>query len=109
MPELRKIHRRCFKELRRKCSQKISSKQLKEFANSLPKNKQELAAISANFRRSKQDVTIILQVCRTAKLKVSNLYKSGTLPDAQVLQQYSSSEGSSDECVFDTTDDESLV
>lgn len=108
IPEIRKIHRRCFKELRRKCSQKVSSKLLKDFANSLPTNVPELAAISPNFRRSKTDVRIIIQVCRTAKLKVSALYKSGSLPDAQVLECFSSSEGEDDEC-FDTTDDEALM
>ena len=108
IPEVRKIHRKCFKQLRRRCSQKVSSKILKEFANNLPTNVPELAAIATTFRRSKTDVTIILQICRTAKLKLSALYNSGTLPDAQVQYAESSSGSSSDE-FYESTDDEELM
>ena len=92
IPEVRKIHRRCFKQLRRQCSQKVSTKILKDFADSLPTNVSELAAIASTFRRSKTDLAIIIQVCRTAKLKLEALYKSGTLPDAQVLEIDSSTQ-----------------
>ena len=74
---IRKIHKLCFKKLRKGCSEKVASRLLREFAEKLPTTKQELSSIVTTFRRARTDVQIILTICKHAKLKKNMLKCEG--------------------------------
>ena len=105
--DIKKIHRLCYKLLKKRCSGKVGSRLLWQFADLLPTTLMELSTIVPNFRRSRTDVNIILTTCKYAKLKKDRLYGPGlTLPDAQKLVE-SSTETESE--LDESTDEEPLI
>ena len=103
---VRKIHRECYKALKKQVSTKVSSKLLRKCAEILPKSTFELKQISSHFRRTRTDVDKIVQICRS-HFKQRELYlTSGFTQDTQLLDPSDSEDSFDNQLSESSTDGE---
>ena len=103
---VRKIHRSCYKDLKKEVSAKVSSKLLRKCAQTLPKSTFELKQISSHFRRTRTDADKIVQICRSHFMKRQRYLTSGFTQDTQLLDPSDSEDSFDNELSESSTDGE---